>query len=145
MNETKGRCLCGAVQFVVKGLLFGICQCHCSQCRMITGSSANASCVVPANQFTWIKGESNVKSYIHESGYRSSFCATCGSPMPNIMKNNSNYWIPVGVLQDKGHLKVKAHLCVASKASWDTAFTEGKKYSDVPEFNELMATLRESD
>lgn len=141
-KRIKGRCLCGEVQFHIEGEQFGIYQCHCSECRKITGSSANSSCVVPIDRFTWLKGESSITSYIHESGYRSNFCSRCGSAAPNIMKNRRFYWVPAGVLEDSGHLKVEAHLCVASKATWESIGNQGVQYDAVPAFEELIATLQ---
>jgi hypothetical protein len=36
----KGECLCGDVEFEIKGDLPNLYQCHCSLCRKVTGSSA---------------------------------------------------------------------------------------------------------
>jgi hypothetical protein len=75
-RELNGQCLCGAVKFLLRAMPSQIYQCHCSQCRKITGSSANASCIIAEENFEWQQGESNIASYIHESGYRSDFCKT---------------------------------------------------------------------
>lgn len=61
----KGQCLCKAVQFNIEADSIGIYQCHCSECRKITGSASNSSCIVPASQFYWVQGESNISSYHH--------------------------------------------------------------------------------
>lgn len=143
-KNLKGQCLCGEVQFFIKGKHFGIYQCHCSECRKITGSSANASCIVPVENFMWLKGESRVSSYIHDSGYRSDFCAHCGSATPNIMKNGQFYWVPAGAFEDTSCFTLAAHICVASKASWDAIESEGVQYEALPTFEELVMLLLKS-
>ena len=37
-KKTKGRCLCGKVQFEIHGELKGIVNCHCSKCRKFHGN-----------------------------------------------------------------------------------------------------------
>lgn len=140
-QRINGRCLCGNIQFSIQGNHLGIYQCHCSECRKITGSSGNSSCVIPTERFTWINGKSNISSYMHESGYRSDFCSQCGSPAPNIMKNGSFYWVPAGALEDTGHTEVVAHLCVASRARWDSVPDQGVHFETVPTLEELVAVL----
>lgn len=140
-SKISGQCLCGEVQFFIEGEHFGIYQCHCSECRRITGSTANSSCIVPVGRFAWVKGESKITSYIHESGYRSDFCSRCGSAVPSIMRNGEHFWVPAGALEDVGQLAVAAHLCVASKARWETSPSDGIRYEAVPAFEELAAAL----
>lgn len=137
----RGGCLCGAVGFEVQGETLGVYQCHCSACRRITGSNANASCIVARDDLAWTRGESHVRSYVHGSGYRSDFCATCGSPAPNIMRNGTHYWVPAGALQDTERLCLRVHLCVASKAAWETGPMSGRCHDGVPSLDELIALL----
>ncbi|WP_444541870.1 GFA family protein [Alishewanella longhuensis] len=42
----KCQCLCGSISFELIGLLGDIYKCHCSLCRMNTGSSNSAALVV---------------------------------------------------------------------------------------------------
>ena len=53
----QGKCLCGGVQFVLSGELPNLYQCHCSLCRKVTGSSANAAFRIDLAQLSWIEGE----------------------------------------------------------------------------------------
>ena len=39
----KGACLCGKVRFEILGEVPNLYQCHCSECRKATGTSANAA------------------------------------------------------------------------------------------------------
>lgn len=138
---TQGQCLCGTVKFTLKGNSFGLYQCHCSECRKITGSNANSSVIVPEDSFSWLEGKEKISSYIHSSGYRSDFCSTCGSPTPNKMSNKHLFWVPAGTLNQNAHMEVKAHLCLNSIATWDASPQEGKKYEEVPSFDELLEVI----
>ncbi|WP_354010018.1 GFA family protein [Endozoicomonas lisbonensis] len=78
-----GQCLCNEVRFKVSGQLPNFYQCHCSLCRKVTGSSANAGTIVNKESFEWLNGQENVSSFIKKTGYRVDFCKSCGSPVPN--------------------------------------------------------------
>lgn len=139
--KINGSCLCKAVQFQLETSTLGIYQCHCSECRKITGSMANSSCLVPADHFTWLSGSSEVQSYIHSSGYRSDFCPHCGSPVPNEFSTHPYYWVPAGALENTSIPRVKAHLCISSKADWELLPREGEQYAGVPQLDELLRVL----
>ncbi len=57
------------------------------------------------------------------------------------MRNGEHFWVPAGALEDVGQLAVAAHLCVASKARWETSLSDGIRYEAVPAFDELAAAL----
>jgi len=80
---------------------------------------------------------------MHHSGFRSDFCSVCGSPVPNPLKSFPYVWIPAGLLEDEGKLEIVAHLCVASKASWDATDFEGNCYEQLPDLQEFIAMLQQ--
>jgi len=138
----RGKCLCGAIEFELHGELPNLYQCHCSLCRKVTGSSANAAFRIAADQLTWISGNVQIREFVTESGFKSHFCATCGSPVPNLTSNDSAYWIPVGLLEDSGELELVAHLYVASRASWDTIADVGEQFDEMPDAEALDRLLQ---
>lgn len=137
----EGACLCDGISFHVFGALSNIYQCHCSECRKVTGSSANSSCLIHENQFQWIAGADMIRCYSSPSGYTSHFCGICGSPVPNVIGDTGLYWVPAGLLKNTSMLEVVAHLCVTSKADWDVSIVTGSKYEHVPNFDELLKVL----
>ena len=138
--DIKGSCLCGHIEFAVSDISKNIYQCHCSPCRKQGGSASNTGTVVPLNQFEWIKGKEHIKSWVKESCFRSDFCATCGSPVPNPLMGLDYYWIPVGTLDD-GPFEIVANIYIDSKASWGTIAPTGERFSTRPEIDELIALL----
>jgi len=137
----RGHCLCGAVEFEIDGDRFNLYQCHCSLCRRQGGSLANAATIVARERFRWLRGEGQISSWQKESGFRSDFCPTCGSPVPNPLRNLPYVWVPAGLLEEGGQLTVVAHLCTDSKAAWDTAPLGGRCYEGLPDIPEFIAAL----
>lgn len=128
----RGHCFCEQVEFEVEGDSLKLYQCHCSQCRRQSGSSSNTATLIQNSNFRWIQGEGYISSWTHLTGFRSDFCSICGSPVPNPINNFPYIWIPAGLLEDNGKLEIVAHLCVASKATWDTASLHGLTYEHLP-------------
>jgi hypothetical protein len=74
-----------------------------------------------AAEFEWVSGESLVKTYeapVREKrpGYRRTFCALCGGPVPTVIRGMIN--IPVGTLDDDPVLRPQRHIFVDFKAGW---------------------------
>lgn len=137
----KGQCLCGAVIFEIVGEIPNLYQCHCSECRKSTGSSANAATFVSSERFRWIQGKDRISSFKKDSGYRNDFCSNCGSSVPNPLRDTSKVWIPAGLLEETDNLKVVAHLYMNSKASWETSAQDAEEYDGSPGLEVLNNVL----
>lgn len=103
---------------------------------------SNAATIVPEESFRWLGGRELISSWKKESGFRSDFCSVCGSPVPNPLRNYPYLWVPAGLLEGGDGLEIVAHLCVASKASWDSSALGVKCYDNLPAFSELIDLLR---
>ncbi len=137
-----GQCLCGEIAFEVVGPLPNIYQCHCSQCRKVTGSSSNSSLLVAQEQFNWLRGSERITSYVDPSGYRSDFCPRCGIPVPNPFHGKPLFWVPAGLLESDARIEIAAHIFVGSKASWDSISANGVQFQEMPVFENLLEILR---
>lgn len=129
----KGECLCGAVKFEIEGKLPNLYQCHCSLCRKATGSSANAATFVSQESFRWLSGQEAISSFQKPTGYRSDFCSTCGSPVPNQLRGMNLIWVPAGLLEDSFDAAVNVHLHLGSAASWERDSGECLQLNEGPE------------
>jgi hypothetical protein len=54
-------------------------------------------------------------------------------------------WVPAGLLEDGNELEIVAHVCVASRASWDSIARQGISYDDLPDLAEFVALLHVAD
>jgi hypothetical protein len=138
----NGKCLCGGVEFKISGQLPHLYQCHCSLCRKLTGSASDTATFLNKEQFAWVQGELNIKSFMTKTGYRADFCSECGSTVPHLMSNGEQYWIPAGLLQGDTDSAIVAHLFVDSKASWDSVSNSGTHYEEMPDMESLNETLQ---
>lgn len=139
----KGSCLCGCIEFEITSVIRNIYQCHCSLCRKQGGSASNTGTVVPLDQLNWTKGSEQIKSWVKETGFRSDFCANCGSPIPNQLRGLDYYWIPVGTLED-GPYEIIANLYTDSKASWGVVAPTGERFETMPGIDGLIKLLTEN-
>ena len=137
----QGRCLCGDIRFEIRDPFSKIYQCHCSLCRKQGGSASNAALIVKGDQFRWISGQSQISSFVKPTGFRSDFCARCGSPVPNPLRATPYYWIPAGLLEDGPGLEVAVHIMVGSKAPWDRVDPSVPQHDAIPELSEFIALL----
>jgi hypothetical protein len=128
----NGKCLCGNVEFSIDRDDIKLYQCHCSLCRKQSGTYSNAATIVPNQSFQFLKGQSFISSWEKATGFRSDFCKKCGSPVPNPLRETDYYWIPAGLLEEDGELKVVSHIYTDFKASWDKHNPNAENHAGFP-------------
>ncbi len=134
-EKLLGSCLCKKVQFEIEGDFDRFFLCHCDHCRKDTGSAHAANLFSSTAKFQWISGQDNIKTYIPPSTkHIKSFCTTCGSAMPNLLKQGKLLMVPAGSLDSKFSMKPTAHIFVSDKADWDDHL------ETVPTFEEYPST-----
>lgn len=123
MAAHRGSCLCGTVQYEVRGEFGPAIYCHCSRCRKASGTAFATNAPVTEKDFVVIAGAATLKTYVNaETGTHRIFCSNCGSPI--ISKRDS---LPGVVRVRLGTLDTPlphqqwphGHYYVASKADWD--------------------------
>jgi len=80
-----GSCLCGGVQFSVRGPPLRIGLCHCKDCRKTGGSTYSAFAIWPRQAFE--------KTGLVSSYGRRSFCQTCGGRVAWVDDNEAEVMI----------------------------------------------------
>jgi hypothetical protein len=78
----RGRCLCGAVAYEVRGPVRHVVLCHCTECRRWTGhfgafAATGRDCLVLVEE----RGLRWVASPASDRGARRGFCAECGTSL----------------------------------------------------------------
>lgn len=127
-----GRCLCGAIRFGLKEKLGPVGFCHCSLCRRVSGVASNAVLNVRRDRFEWLAGETNVQTYATETGWKSLFCRTCGSPTPHILSSGDRVLVPAGLLDGDPDLARSGHIFVGSKAKWEVIGDDAPQFDEWP-------------
>jgi hypothetical protein len=77
----KGSCLCGAIQYEIRGELGPIVLCHCSRCRKASGSAFGSVSPVKIADFHVTAGSDSLSEFAAPTGLKRFFCKRCGSPI----------------------------------------------------------------
>ena len=133
----QGSCLCGAVEFRVEGIH----PRHISATALFVVNKGGLAILVETPNFSWVTGREHISSYVRPTGFRSDFCARCGSPVPNPLRTTAYYWVPAGLLDDLETLEIGAHLFTGSKASWETIPSDAPHFETVPKSSQLLELL----
>ena len=111
-QKTRGRCLCGQVQFEIYGGLRDIVNCHCSKCRKFHGHyGAYTSVKVENLKMTeqkclkWYKSPTDETADVHRG-----FCSECGSSLFWHPKDQPHISIAAGSLDPPTNLKTMGHI-----------------------------------
>jgi hypothetical protein len=117
--KLSGGCLCGNVEFSLEDNFSAFYQCHCQQCRHLTGSAFASNLITTAGNIEWVKGADRIINYEHPSrDFAKSFCASCGSAVPFINKSKSALIVPAGSLNATPALQPQANIFTAEEACW---------------------------
>ena len=111
MSDRTGKCLCGAVTFVARGLDTEIHACHCEMCRRWTGGPGFAT-RADAVEFS---GEDKIRVFDSSDWAERGFCADCGTHLFYRMKADGLTMLWSGALDDVSDLKLTGEIYVDSK------------------------------
>jgi hypothetical protein len=128
----RGSCLCGAVTFEIVGSIAGVGSCHCSKCRKVSGTGGNAQFIVRTERFKWLEGRDEVSTFKLSSGWGTSRCGTCGSPVPATYDGGRRMWVPAGLMDDALDTSIVQHIFCGSQADWDRESPDVKRHAEHP-------------
>lgn len=78
MNEYKGSCFCGAVEFTVRGEPVAMGYCHCESCRHWSAGPVNAFSLWKPEALTVTKGSELIGTYNKTPVSFRKWCKNCG-------------------------------------------------------------------
>lgn len=106
--KLNGSCLCGGVSYRVNGLLRGVVNCFCRQCRKTSGH------YVAATRADWasvdLTRSASLKWYVSSPGVRRGFCGVCGGNLFWDNGRNNEVSIMAGTLDSPTHLETVANI-----------------------------------
>ncbi len=115
-DMSQGRCLCGSIKWSFSERPQAAYHCHCSMCRKAHGAAFATYYLVAKRDFYWESEINTLQEYQSTPEFIRSFCADCGSIVPNDGENDEIIYVPAGSHDDGP--QVQAHIFTASKASW---------------------------
>ena len=124
--RARGRCLCGAVTYEVRGPLRDVILCHCVECRRWSGTGAGAfasahddDLVVSGDTVRWVESPASNRHA------RRAFCSNCGSSLFWKAADAERTGIAAGTLDEPSGLGRAAHIYVSDAADWDELPADG--------------------
>lgn len=128
----SGSCLCGAVQYNIKGSPVRFYHCHCARCRKVSGTGHATNIMIQANKVDWLKGESEITRYKVPEAERftNAFCQTCGSRLPRFDDVLGMVILPAGSLEVDISIKPEARIFWDSRAEWSCSGDDLPVYAE---------------
>jgi hypothetical protein len=114
----NGSCYCKAVSYEIHGKLLMFTNCHCPDCRKMTGSTFSSVLVTESEGFK-IFGEENLVPFQSSPGKKRFFCKTCGCQILSRAEHRPGMvFVRAGSLDDDPHMKPQSHFWTSVKAPW---------------------------
>jgi hypothetical protein len=117
--SARGRCLCGAVQYEVRGPLREALVCHCEACRRWHGHApaftavARRDLVLLADgALRWYGGADS------DAGARRGFCSRCGTSLFWESPRRDTISIAAGTLEPPTGLQIEGHIYVSDAGDY---------------------------
>lgn len=131
----SGGCLCGGIQYRIRGEVLRFYHCHCSRCRKMTGTGHATNLMVNADTVHWITGESLLAYFKLPEAARffNQFCKQCGSPLPRCVPERKMVIIPAGSLHKDMTIRPEARIFWDSRTEWSCDTGELPIFSEYPE------------
>jgi hypothetical protein len=128
-----GRCLCGKVRFEVTEPFSRVSQCHCTNCKAISGGVGTTSGKARAEEIRILEGAELLTTYQPEEGTKKTFCSQCGSNLfGGGWPDSESSSVRLSALEPPWEGRVTAHIYVRSLAPWETLPDDGAERFDGP-------------
>ncbi|NKB35755.1 MAG: GFA family protein [Gammaproteobacteria bacterium] len=114
----KGSCLCQSVKYELSDAEFyPVTNCHCPNCRKVSGVAYGTYLAVKQAKFRWLMGEDLVTKYESSPETYRSFCSRCGSPLA-AFDGEDIRCITLGSTDGDIGKRPESHIYVSDKAPW---------------------------
>lgn len=134
MQKISGRCLCGAVSYEGEIAPVFAGNCHCTDCRKLSGNGHLALIAVPEAQINF-SGSLKTHSVCADSGAEVSnhFCPNCGSQVYKTGTNTKGLSVLIASTLDDPELYQPEVSVYASRAvSWDLPNKDTQHFDEMP-------------
>ena len=114
----NGSCLCQSVRYEMSNAdFYPVSNCHCVNCRKVSGVAYGTYVAVKQADFRWLEGEELVTKYESSPKTWRCFCSRCGSPLA-AFDDEDIRCITLGSVDGDIGMKPEFHIYVSDKAPW---------------------------
>jgi hypothetical protein len=126
VSTLQGSCLCGGVRFEVAEPFISVSQCHCTNCKKISGGVGTASGRARTEAISVLEGRDLIETFQPREGTAKSFCRTCGSNLfGGGWPESEHSSVRLSAIDSGLEQKPEAHTFVRSLAPWETLPDDG--------------------
>lgn len=115
----RGSCLCGGINYEIRGEIRNSSHCHCKMCQKGHGAAFASYGVVNRSELVYTKGAELISEYESSDKIFRTFCSRCGA---NLEWRNGNKPettdIALGTLDSEFSEVIKRHIYTETKATW---------------------------
>ncbi|MBK6714483.1 MAG: GFA family protein [Burkholderiales bacterium] len=117
-NRVHGSCYCGKVAVAIQALPQRTINCHCGQCRRLSGAAFTTWLTVERTAAS-IEGIELLSSFRPTENVQRWFCSTCGSHVYSEDGRLPRYYgFPAGIFDEAQIPEPSAQYFVSDKAAW---------------------------
>jgi len=133
--DTKGSCLCGAVELHASSMSTEVGACHCGMCRKWSGGPfLGVDCGTSID----IRGQQYITSYSSSDWAKRSFCSKCGTHLFYQLEKSGQYIVPVGLFGEAATLKFDHQIFIDEKPDYYTFADETKNLTGEEVFAQFL-------
>jgi hypothetical protein len=133
----KGSCLCGAVSISTANMSNLVGACHCTMCRKWGGGALLA---VECGSDVSFEGAENIGVYQSSEWAERGFCQKCGSHLFYRLKQNNQYFMPVGIFDNSEGLIFAHQVFIDEKPEYYSFADETKNMTGAELFAQFAPT-----
>jgi len=133
-HEGKGSCLCGATRIFVKTMNHNIGGCHCQMCRKWGGGPLLA---VDCGSEVLFEGNENITVFNSSAWAERGFCNQCGTHLFYRLKQNNQYFMPVGLFEQPQDFVFDHQIFIDEKPTYYCFANETKNLTGAEAFAEF--------
>jgi hypothetical protein len=137
VRVAKGRCLCKAVSISTTNMSNLVGACHCNMCRKWGGG---AFLGVECGSDVSFEGEENIGVYQSSEWAERGFCQKCGSHLFYKLKQNNQYFMPVGLFDNSQGLIFEHQVFIEEKPEYYSFANETKNMTGAELFAQFAPT-----
>ena len=114
-----GSCFCKTVQYKIKSAISMAVNCHCNNCKKISGGAFASLAVVKERHLEITFGEESLATYQLSENLKKHFCSRCGTPIFNC---NSRYpgrcMVALGSLDNPAIVTPSVNVHCENRLAW---------------------------
>ncbi len=125
-ERLSGRCLCGAVRFLVRPPFTDAGRCHCKRCQIRSGQSSSLVARVPRSALEITDGRDELRAWRPPTGNPKWFCGLCGTHVfAGELDGEGSVGLRPGTLEPTPNVDARWHIWVSSMPAWDALGDDG--------------------